>query len=91
LGFDADHASSQKRSLRYLSALSQSTVTMVALSPRDARSLASRGSARLREICGMGRTDAMAVTLVRFIRQAPGCKMHVAASKEITWSIVASP
>src|SRR5450755_2719150 len=34
-GFDADHSSSQKCSLRYLSALSHNTVTIIAASPRS--------------------------------------------------------
>src|ERR1035438_8249701 len=40
-GLDADHYSSQKCSLRYFSALSHSTVTIIAGSPRPARSRAS--------------------------------------------------
>src|ERR1017187_1220150 len=40
-GLDADHYSSQKCSLRYFSALSHSTVTIMAGSPRCARSRAS--------------------------------------------------
>src|SRR6516165_4694733 len=39
-GLDTDHSSSQKCSLRYFSALSQSTVTMVAVSPSSAISRA---------------------------------------------------
>src|SRR5208283_1670668 len=40
-GFNADHYSSQKCSLRYFSALSHSTVTIIAGSPRPANSRAS--------------------------------------------------
>ena len=40
-----NHASSQKGSLRYLSALSHNTVTMVALSPRALTSLATISAA----------------------------------------------
>src|SRR5215469_6128056 len=39
--FDPDHSSSQKCSLRYFSALSHNTVTIVAVSPRSATSRAS--------------------------------------------------
>src|SRR4029078_5271624 len=45
IGFDTDHSSSQKCSLRYFSAESQSTVTIVAVSPRATTSLASRVAA----------------------------------------------
>ena len=44
-GVHLNHSSSQKCSLRYLSAPSQSTVTMVADSPRSAASRASRVAA----------------------------------------------
>src|SRR5947209_8859212 len=39
--FDADHSSSQKCSERYFSALSQSTVTMMPVSPREAMPFAT--------------------------------------------------